>query len=73
MNYIAQGKEAVLKHLEDEARQRSGGKEGQYLLAHDDYGNLVAFIAGHSFIGTGTIAFSGKNLTVSNGIVMDVS
>jgi len=31
-------------------------------LERDDAGNLVAFIAGHSFIGSGTISLGGNRL-----------
>jgi hypothetical protein len=67
---IAEGKEAVLQHLEAEALKRSGGKPGVYRLERDDAGNLVAFIAGHSFIGSGTISLGGNRLVVVDRILV---
>jgi hypothetical protein len=71
MKIIAEGKEAVLAHLEQAAQTRVG-KPGQYMLAQDDSGNLVAFIAGHSFIGAGTVSIGGDRLVVIDGIVVNV-
>jgi hypothetical protein len=68
---LAQGKEAVLEYLEREA-QAKAGQTGQYLLARDDAGNLVAYIAGHSFIGTGTVTMGGRRMDVVDGIVVNV-
>jgi hypothetical protein len=41
-------------------------------LERDDVGNLVAFIAGHSFIGSGTISLGGNRLLVVDGILVNV-
>jgi flagellar biosynthesis/type III secretory pathway chaperone len=72
MKIITDGKDAVLHQLEDEARQRAKA-EGKYLVANDDQSNLVAFIAGHAFVGAGSISLGCRKLEVSNGIVMAVS
>jgi hypothetical protein len=72
MHKIAEGKEAVLEYLETEGLKRSGGKPGVYLLQRDDSGNLVAHIAGHSFIGSGTISLDGNRLVVVDGLVVNV-
>lgn len=71
MQTIAEGKEAVLDYLESEALKRTDGKPGQYRLEQDDTGNLVAFIAGYSFIGSGTFSLSSR-VHVVNGIVVDI-
>lgn len=67
---IAKGKEAVLRHLESESQARAAAP-GEYLLARDETGALVAFIAGHSFVGTGTVQLGGKRLLVVAGIVIE--
>lgn len=71
MTIIAEGKDAVLVHLEQEA-QNIAGKPGGYLLVRDDSGNLVAFIAGRSFVGTGSYAIDGNRMVVIDGLVMHV-
>jgi hypothetical protein len=72
MQKIAEGKEAVLDYLESEGLKRTGGRPGAYLLQRDDSGNLVAFIAGHSFIGSGVISLDGNRLMVVDGILVNV-
>lgn len=52
--------------------KRSGGTPGVHRLERDDVGNLVAFIAGHSFIGSGTISLGGNRLLVVDGILVNV-
>ena len=59
---LAKGKEAVLEHLEKEA-QGKAGHAGEYMLVRDEDGKLVAFIAGHSFVDTGTVNL-GESRTV---------
>jgi hypothetical protein len=73
MEIIVGGKNAVLDHLENDSRERTGGKPGEYMLAKDDNGNLFAVIAGHTFSGTGTVVFGAKTLKVENGILMDIA
>jgi hypothetical protein len=64
MTTIVHGKEAVLEHLENEALKRTNENPGVYALQRDDAGNLVLYFAGHVFIGSGTISFSGTLLDV---------
>jgi predicted RNA-binding protein len=71
MTTIAEGKEAVLAYLEQEARNIAG-QPGVYRLVKDDSGNLVAFIAGRSFVGTGSYSMSGNRMVVIDGLVVDV-
>jgi hypothetical protein len=66
---IARGKEEVLRYLEGEAQSRAG-TPGEYLLARDDAGKLVAVIAGHPFVGSGTVTIDGNRLVIANGIVV---
>jgi hypothetical protein len=68
---LAKGKEEVLRYLECEALSRAGSR-GEYLIGRDDEGNLVAFLAGHGFIGAGTISLGSERLVVVDGIVTDV-
>jgi len=70
MTNLFEGKEAVLKHLEEEARKRTGGKDGVYALRVDDAGTLVAIIAGHIFVGTGTTTWGGQKMTLVNGVLV---
>jgi hypothetical protein len=70
MEVIAKGREEVLRYLEADSQARSG-QPGEYLLARDESGRLIAFIAGHSFVGSGTIRFGGESLVVVNGIVVE--
>ena len=71
MTIVAEGKEAVLAYLEQES-QNVAGKPGVYRLVRDDAGNLVAFIAGHSFLGTGSYSLDGNRMLVVDGLVMDI-
>lgn len=71
MTTIAEGKEAVLAYLEQEARTIAG-QPGVYRLVKDDSGNLVAFIAGRSFVGTGSYSMSGNRMVVIDGLVVHV-
>jgi hypothetical protein len=71
MTTVAEGKEAVLSYLEQDA-QDIAGQPGVYRLVRDDAGNLVAFIAGRSFIGTGTYSIDGNRVVVLDGLVVHV-
>jgi hypothetical protein len=71
MTTVAEGKEAVLSYLEQEA-QNIAGQPGVYRLVRDDAGNLVAFIAGRSFIGTGSYAIDGNRVVILDGLVIHV-
>ncbi len=71
MTTIAEGKEAVLAYLEHEA-QNITGQPGIYRLLRDDAGNLVAFIAGRSFLGTGSYSIGGSRMAVIDGLVVHV-
>jgi hypothetical protein len=71
MTTIAEGKEAVLAHLEQEA-QNIAGEPGVYRLVRDDSGNLVAFIAGRSLLGTGTYSIGGNRMVVIDGLIVHV-
>lgn len=71
MTTVAEGKEAVLAYLEQDAKNIAG-EPGIYRLVRDDSGNLVAFIAGRSFIGTGSYSIAGNRLVVVDGLVMQV-
>ncbi|HEY1339980.1 MAG TPA: hypothetical protein VGF59_20850 [Bryobacteraceae bacterium] len=71
MTTIAEGKEAVLAYLEQEA-QNIAGQAGAYQLMRDDSGNLVAFIAGRSFVGTGSYSMGGSRVVIVDGLVVHV-
>jgi hypothetical protein len=71
MTTIAEGREAVLAYLEQETRDIAG-EPGIYRLVKDDAGNLVAFIAGRSFVGTGSYSMSGNRMVVIDGLVVHV-
>lgn len=71
MTTIAEGKEAMLAYLEQEA-QDIAGRPGVYRLVKDDSGNLVAIVAGHSFVGTGSFSLGGSRMEVRNGLLVDV-
>ena len=71
MNTIAEGKEAVLAYLEQEA-QSIAGQPGVYRLMRDDAGNLVAFIAGRSFVGTGSYSIDGNRIVVMDGLIVQL-
>ena len=68
---VAEGKEAVLAYLEQET-QNTARQPGVYQLVRDDSGNLVAFIAGHSFIGTGSYSIDGNRMVVVDGMLVHV-
>ena len=72
MQVVAKGKDAVLKYLEEDAARRSPGHPGEWALTRDDSGNLIAFIAGHSFIGAGTYTLGGNRILVVDGIVINI-
>lgn len=72
MQPITQGKEAVLDYLEKRAVEKSGGMEGEYMLTRDDDGKLVAYVAGPTFIGTGTVVVGGQVHTVSDGVLTHI-
>jgi hypothetical protein len=67
---LVEGKEAVLEYLEKDA-QRIAGRPGKYQLLRDDSGNLIAFIAGRSFLGTGVYSIGGNRMIVVDGLVVD--
>ncbi len=69
MTTVAEGKEAVLAYLEQETQNRAG-QPGVYVLLRDDSGNLVAFIAGHTFMGTGSYSIDGNRMIVIDGAVV---
>lgn len=71
LEILATGKEDVLRRLEAEAIARAG-KPGGYMLARDPRGNLVAFIAGHTFVGGGTLNLGGKHLVIEGGILTEI-
>jgi hypothetical protein len=56
MRTIAEGKDAVLTFLENEALKRTNEKQGVYQLMRDDANDLVLFIVGHTFVGSGTVS-----------------
>jgi hypothetical protein len=72
MKVVAKGRDEVLKYLEEDARKHTGGKDGEYMLATDDYGTLFAVIAGRTFIGTGAVMIGDKRLSLSNGLRMEI-
>ncbi len=72
MDMIAKGKNDVLAYLEEKARQKTGGQDGEYVLVQSDTGELIAIVAGHTFIGSGTVTLSGMQAQVNNGIWIDV-
>ncbi len=51
MKAVAWGKDSVLDYLENDARQRTGGKSGVYEFYTDDAGNSLLIIDGHIFHG----------------------
>ena len=69
METLAEGKEAVLEYLERDA-QRIAGQPGVYRLVRDDSGNLIAFIAGRSFLGTGSYSIGGKRMIFVVGLIV---
>lgn len=71
MQTVVEGKEAVLDFLEKEAESRAG-QPGVYRLLRDDAGNLIAFIAGQSFLGTGSYSIDGNRILVVDGIVVQI-
>lgn len=71
METLAEGKEVVLDYLEKDAG-RIAGQPGVYRLVRDDSGNLIAFIAGRSFLGTGTYAIEGNRMVVVDGLIVQV-
>ena len=71
METLAEGKEAVLEYLEQDA-QRIAGQPGVYRLVRDDSGNLIAFIAGRSFLGTGTYSIGGNRMIVVDGLIVQL-
>ncbi len=71
MTTIADGKENVLAYLEQQA-QDIAGQPGAYRLIKDDAGNLVALIAGRSFVGTGSYAVDGNRMVVVDGLIVQI-
>ena len=72
MQIIAQGKDAVLNHLEEQSRKAAGGKPGEYVLAFDKDGQLYISVAGFTFLGTGFVNFEGKRMVIVNGVVANI-
>jgi hypothetical protein len=70
MRILAQGKDDVLRFLENEALRRTNEQQGVYTLAEDDAGQLVLFIEGFTFLGSGTVSLGGNLLQVNWGSVM---
>jgi hypothetical protein len=70
MKTLAQGKDEVLHFLQHEALRRTNEQQGGYTLAEDDAGQLVLFIEGFTFLGSGTISLGGNLLHVTAGSVM---
>jgi len=68
---LVKGRDEVWKYLEKES-QSTSGVPGEYLLARDGRGNLVAIIAGHSFVGAGTMLVGGKRMHLNNGLIISV-
>src|SRR5947209_6037661 len=71
MTTIAEGKDEVLAYLERES-ENIAGQPGVYRLVKDDAGNLVALIAGRSFLGTGSYALAGSRMVVVDGLVVNM-
>jgi hypothetical protein len=71
MEILAKGKEEVLRYLEADAQARAA-TTGEYLLARDQRGALVAVIAGHTFVGSGTVRLGDKSLVLVDGILREV-
>ena len=67
MQTIAQGKDAVLEILENDSLRRTDEEPGVYMLQRDDLGNLVFYLAGFTFIGSGTVSLGGNLLNVIDG------
>jgi hypothetical protein len=72
MQTIVQGKYDVLEHLENEALKRTNENPGVYMLQRDDAGNLVLFLAGFTFIGSGTVSLGGNLLDVIDGQLVKI-
>jgi hypothetical protein len=71
MTTVAEGREGVLAYLEQSA-ERIVGQPGVYRLIRDDSGNLIAFIAGRSFMGTGSYSIDGNRMVVVDGLIVHV-
>ena len=71
METLAEGKEAVLEFLEKDAH-RIAGQPGVYRLVRDDSGNLIALIAGRSFLGTGSYSIDGNRIIIVDGLVVQL-
>ena len=71
METLAEGKEAVLEYLEKDA-QRIAEQPGVYRLVRDDSGNVTAFIAGRSFLGTGTYSIGGNRMIVVDRLIVQL-
>jgi hypothetical protein len=72
MQTIVQGKYAVLEHLENEAIRCTNEEPGVYMLQRDDAGNLVLYLAGFTFIGSGTVSLGGNLLEVIDGRLVKI-
>lgn len=72
MQVIAKGKEEVLRQLEAETLKRAG-QHGEWMLARDETGSLIAFIEGHSFVGSGAVRLGDKTLTIQDGLVVSTT
>ncbi len=67
-----EGKYDVLECPENESLTHTNENPGVYALQRDDDGNLVLFLAGHAFIGSGTVSLGGNLLDVINGQVVKI-
>jgi hypothetical protein len=70
MKTLVQGKEAVLRFLEDETLRRTNEKPGIYALLRDEAEQLILTIEGFTFIGSGTVTLGGNTLQVLDGSIM---
>jgi hypothetical protein len=72
MQEIAQGKEAVLEFLENEALKRTNEQPGVYMSMRDDANQLVLYCSGFTFIGSGTVSLGGNLMNVVDGRLVEL-
>lgn len=70
MKVLANGKNEVLTFLEKQTASRLGKVQGEYMLVEDNNGKLVVFLAGHPFVGDGTIELGDTKIEVADGLAM---
>jgi hypothetical protein len=70
MQTVAEGKSDVLSFLENEALRRNEENPGVSKLFRDDLGNLILFIEGFTFVGSGVVSIGGHLLDVVDGLVV---